>query len=227
MIKRDIIKEIIKDLEFFRYKHHLVNVLQDCFEMYAIALSNQVDAYRNKEREEEYLRVVGKYNKDEINVIASIFGKIIMLCQNPDGEFADYLGQIYMETETNSKEHGQFFTPYSVSQLMAKLTVENKDLSQDVILLNEPTCGSGGTIIALIEELKNRGIDISKRVLVVAQDIDSRCVNMAYIQFALMGIPAIIMKGDTLSYKFTDYWRTPAYLHNKAKFDKYLQGKKA
>lgn len=222
MIKEQIVKDIVKDLEFFKYKHHLVNVLQDCFELYAISLSNNFDAYKHEEREKEYLRVIGKYNKEEINVITGIFGKIILLCQIEDGEYADYLGQLYMETETNSKEHGQYFTPYSVSQLMAKLTVDNNDLSKDVILLNEPTCGSGGTIIAVIEELQSRGVDIANRVLVVAQDIDSRCVNMAYIQFALMGIPAIIMKGDTLSYQFTDYWRTPAYLMNKAKFDKAL-----
>ena len=33
-------KDIAKDIEWFRYRHHIVDVLQDCFSMYAIAISN-------------------------------------------------------------------------------------------------------------------------------------------------------------------------------------------
>ena len=88
---------------------------------------------------------------------------------------------------------------------------------------NESGDGGRRLLIAMVDELSRRGISIKDRVLVVAQDIDSRCVNMSYIQFSLMGIPAVVMKGDTLAYKFTDVWRTPAYFENYAKFEKTLQ----
>ena len=218
-----VYKDILKDIECFRYRHHIVDVLQDCFSMYATTISNRCDIKNYFKREEEYLKLIKKYTKEEQEKICSIFGKIILLCGLENSPYDDYLGKLYMQTETSSKVHGQFFTPYGVSQLMAKLTIDNYDLSQDVIVINDPCCGAGGLLIAMVDELSRRGISIKDRVLVVAQDIDSRCVNMAYIQFALMGIPAVVMKGDTLAYKFTDVWRTPAYFENYAKFEKTLQ----
>ena len=194
-----VYKDILKDIEWFRYRHHIVDVLQDCFSMYATTISNRCDFKNYFKREEEYLKLINKYSKEEQEKICSIFGKIILLCGLENSPYDDYLGKLYMQTETSSKVHGQFFTPYGVSQLMAKLTIDNYDLSQDVIVINDPCCGAGGLLIAMVDELSRRGISIKDRVLVVAQDIDSRCVNMAYIQFALMGIPAVVMKGDSLA----------------------------
>ena len=88
----------------------------------------------------------------------------------------------------------------------------------------DPCCGAGGLLIAMVDELSRRGISIKDRVLVVAQDIDSRCVYMTFIQLALMGVPALVYKGDTLSQNFTDVWRTPAYLMNYDVFNKKLRG---
>ena len=42
-------------------------------------------------------------------------------------------------------------------------------------------------------------------------DIDRRAVHMAYIQFALLHIPAVILDGNTLSLEFRDVWKTPAH----------------
>ena len=38
-----VYKDILKDIEWFRYRHHIVDVLQDCFSMYATTISNRCD----------------------------------------------------------------------------------------------------------------------------------------------------------------------------------------
>lgn len=43
----------------------------------------------------------------------------------------------------------------------------------------------------------------------VAQDIDIRCVWMAYIQLSLYGIPAMVIHGNTLTMEEWDRWYTP------------------
>ena len=215
------LKEILKDIEFFRYKYHITEFLQDCFSMFAIAISNRFDIANYKEREEEYLKTINKYSKEEQDKICSILGKIILLYGGEKSQYNDFLGSLFMLCNSFSKEFGQFFTPYSVSKLMAKLVVKNYDLTKEVVVVNDCCCGGGGLLIACVEELERQGVP-KERILVVGQDIDRRCVNMSYIQLSLLGIPAVILKGDTISYKFNDIWRTPAYYLNFNKFEQAL-----
>jgi len=47
---------------------------------------------------------------------------------------------------------------------------------------------------------------------VTAVDVDRRVVHMAYIQFALMHIPALVIKGDILRMEFREEWATCAHV---------------
>ena len=42
-MKDKLLNEIIKDYEFFRYKHNMIDVLKDSFCLMANTISNQVD----------------------------------------------------------------------------------------------------------------------------------------------------------------------------------------
>ena len=225
-MKDNLLNEIIKDYEFFRYKHNMIDVLKDSFCIMANTISNQVDMLHFDTREKEYLQVINQYSKEEQEQLSKIFGKLILLCDTKDGVYNDYLGQIFMRTETNSKMHGQFFTPYHISQLMANISLINSDLEKEVITANDPCCGAGGLMIAMADELNKKGVSVSDRFVVVAQDIDQRCVHMSYIQFSLMGIPAIVMKGNSLTQEYTDIWKTPAFYLNYKKFEQALHKEK-
>lgn len=61
-------------------------------------------------------------------------------------ESADYLGRVYEEQSIVNHYAGQFFTPESLVELMAALTMPD-DLS-DNALVNDPACGSGRTLVA-------------------------------------------------------------------------------
>lgn len=66
---------------------------------------------------------------------------------------------------------------------------------------------------ALENELTVKGPDCNQLV-VTAVDVDLKCVHMAYLQFSLYGIPAVVIHGNTLSVEEWSRWYTPIYIVN-------------
>ena len=91
--------------------------------------------------------------------------------------------------------------------------------NDEILTLNEPSCGSGGMIIAAVDKLYNQyHFNISRNLFVECSDIDSRCVHMCYLQLGLAGVPAIIYKRNTLTLETWDEWFTPAYMMQWERF---------
>ncbi|MPN25290.1 hypothetical protein SDC9_172697 [bioreactor metagenome] len=90
-------------------------------------------------------------------------------------------------------------------------TIEENIQKHGYISVSEPTCGSGGMVIAMAEELKQLGYNPTSKMWVVAQDIDRKCCCMAYIQLTLLAIPAAIIWGDTLRVECREQWITTGY----------------
>lgn len=229
-VKVPIVQEILKMIERGAYKVNAHNLLSDIFECGAIAISNRFDRRQAKEREERYLQIIKKYEPDMQKLIAEIFGQIYALLTNQiDAGFNDYLGQLFMQSETSNKHTGQFFTPYSISKMCAKVSIDsstvNEHMEADKILtLSEPACGAGGMIIAAADVLYNEyHFNISRNLLVECSDIDSRCVHMTYLQLGLAGIPAIIYRRDTLTMKTWERWETPSFILQYMRFRGVLQ----
>ena len=153
---------------------------------------------------EEIMKIItnmsGKYSA---TFIFDDFVKILAILVNLfDERIYDYLGYIYMKCEMGNSRTGQFFTPFNLSELTAKLSTDNIEKikqTNDIITLNEPACGGGGLILAYLKILKDNNINYQKRVKIVAQDLDFRSVYMTYIQLSLVGARAKIVQGDTLT----------------------------
>jgi hypothetical protein len=67
-------------------------------------------------------------------------------------------------------------------------------------------------IIAMAEELTARQVNYQQRMHVVAQDLDLKACHMAYVQFSLLHIPAIVIHGNSLMLEERSHWRTPAHV---------------
>lgn len=151
-----------------------------------------------QEREKSYKDLMSRYELEERCKLRDMFH---LLAQALDEEIGDVLGEIYMEAGMGSKYTGQFFTPFHLSELCARMnlteTIEN--YSGEVITLNEPSCGGGGMIIAAVKVLLDAGINPQECLRVVAQDLDWKGVYMCYLQLSLLGIRAVVVQGDTLS----------------------------
>ena len=182
----------------------------------AMAFQNSCDMFKDseiyKQHEELYQNTIKQYSKEEQEKLYEMTGRLFLAFEN---EISDYLGGIYMEAGCGNKYVGQFFTPFHLSELTAKLGVDGTDKDYR---MNEPSCGGGAMILATAKVLSDYGINFQKRLKVVAQDLDWLGVYMTYIQCSILGIDAIVVQGDTLKEPYVDGYpakrilRTPKHM---------------
>ncbi len=107
---------------------------------------------------------------------------------------ADIIGDAYEYMIANfasdaGKKGGEFFTPSSVSELVAKLV---KPVENDRIY--DPTCGSGGLLLKSYKEAK------SKKLAIYGQELNAQTWALCTMNMFLHDIDdANIKQGDTLS----------------------------
>lgn len=208
-------KELAKLLNSFYGRHSHWQVFSDFCEIGAITFSNAVDLAQRDKREERYLQIVKGYDREELDKFARGLACLTMALE--DG-FCDVLGRTFHDLELHNKWAGQFFTPYDVSKMMAKMTIADcEDLKARIaargfVTAQEPAVGSGSMVIALAEAMRDAGINYQQHLHVTAIDVDPKCVHMAYLQFSLLHIPAVIVHGNTLSLEEYGHWYTPAHI---------------
>ncbi len=221
------IDNLLKMLDKFSSRHHRHEILADCFEIWALCISNRVDKPQFEAREQRYFDIIKKYSKEDLDIIVQMFAEVWVLLTSMSAEgFDDYLGQLYMLSDTGNKKAGQFFTPYCVSKMSAQVALANSEkLKDDIITIYEPACGSGGMILATADTLLNdHKINYTAHSFVMAGDIDSRCVHMCYVQLSLAGIPAIVEQRDALTMELIGgVWKTPAYIFQYSRFHNVLK----
>lgn len=218
----DTEKEFLKTFKSLTYKHRAWDVWNDFVVMAACSLSNPVDKLHYEERERRYLRIIKKYDKEEQNKFPTLFAHTVMALEfNPE---QDFLGKLYTRLGLQDEGRKQHFTPYSICQVMADITMTDivKQVRENgYITLNDPCCGAGATLIAGINCAKRRlgeaCLNFQNHVLVTAQDIDETVALMCYIQLSLLGMAGYIKVGNTFSEpmisndSLENYWFTPMY----------------
>lgn len=214
----DVENEFLKTFKSLTYRHRGWDIWNDFIVMAACALSNPVDKSHYEEREARYLRIIKKYNKQE----QELFAQVVMAMEaNPD---QDFLGRVCTNLNMTDEGKKQIFTPYSVCQLMARLTLHDvvqKVRENGYITIDDPCCGAGATLIAAImlakESLEKACLNFQSHILVSGQDIDETVALMCYIQLSLLGVAAYIKVGNALTEPMTtadlleNYWFTPMY----------------
>ena len=195
-------QEIIKRIQELSGRYSPYNIFSDWIECSALAIQNACTMPHTdlwEAREKEYLDVMNRYNEKERFAIRGLF---FLLVDALEEEMTDVLGEVYMAADLGSKSTGQFFTPFHLSELCAKMALPHweKEYSEHgTISLNEPSCGGGGMIIAAAKVMRDAGINPQRALNVVAQDLDWKGVYMTYLQLSLLGIRAKVVQGDTLA----------------------------
>ena len=144
------------------------------------------------------------------NIACSGFaGKALseLLAWQPD----DYLGRYFGQMRLDKHFHGQFFTPIHVCEFMAAVAFgDGLPQGKPYVTVAEPACGSGAMIIGLIRHLQKQGMtDLGGKLAILATDIDSLCVNMAYLQLGILGLSVRITHGNSLTDEVWDAFDTP------------------
>ncbi|MEW4339616.1 N-6 DNA methylase [Chromobacterium vaccinii] len=196
-------------------RHRLHEVFRDFCEMSALAISNAIDRHQFEAREARYMQIIKRYDRDEAGRFP------VMLSVMTEGLAAtphDFLGAVFMALELFDNWKGQFFTATELCKLISRLNCGPLDIwrkAQDegrFISMHEPAVGAGAMIIAHADMLMEEGINYQQVMHVEAWDVDATAVHMAYIQFSLLHIPAVIVQGNTLTLERRDTWLTPAHI---------------
>lgn len=227
--KEDYKKRFLNGLNLLCRSRNMYEVWSDAMYLFATGIANlTIFSMRSlkplddvwQEREQEYLRIINKYTKKEQKLFPQMLALLVEeLEKNPN---QDLLGEIYMTAGISSKDKGQFFTPYSVCQMMAEIIMQKKAVARTVhadgyASVNDPACGAGATLIAVIEQCSKifKKLNYQNHVYFVGQDIDRTVANMCYIQLSLHGVAGYVTVGNTLTEpEVTDLhriWFTPMW----------------
>lgn len=205
-------KELASLLRENAHRHRLHEVFADFCELSALSISNAVDRRQFRAREDRYLQIVARYERAEVERFARMLATLVewMECG-----FADCLGDLFMSLELGDHLKGQFFTPYSVASLMARLTmgdVQGQVRRDGFVTVCEPACGAGGMVIACADAMQDLGINYQQTMHVTATDLDATAVHMTYLQLSLLHVPAIVVHGNSLAMTQWAHWVTPAHV---------------
>ena len=182
------------------YSRSRYQVWSDVIHLIAYSISNAVDPIHKDLREKEYVKIASWYSKIELETVTRLFAVIISALENNPNQ--DFLGSLYMQLSLGNQYAGQFFTPYHVSRMMAKINTPNAKLrleKQSYISVVDPCVGGGAMLIAFADACKEEMINYQRAVLFVGQDIDHTTGLMAYIQLSLLGCPGYIVIGNSLT----------------------------
>jgi type I restriction-modification system DNA methylase subunit len=203
-------KTFIDKLNSISYSRNHYEIFNDFIYMAAAALYSWK---KDEQAEKEYLSIAKNYSADELEkmaellyIITEAFEKIYFRKETVDDNYGDFMGHVFMELNYGNKNTGQYFTPYQISYLIAEMSIGEKELSQGRLCkISDPCCGAGGMLIASAMIMKERGYNYQQDALFIGQDIDRRCACMTFIQLSLLGVPALVICGDTLAMK--TYWQ--------------------
>ena len=187
-------------------------VFSDFVHMAACSLYNAI--HRDEAFEADYMQRVGRYSREDANNMSRLLAEVI---EGLDFCPTDFLGQIFMNLELGNTRHGQYFTPYNVCYTMSRMTLSDRlsvltSGERDFITVSDPACGAGGMIVAMAEAMLEAGFNPQKQMMVYCVDIDPVAAMMCYIQLSLMGIPAIVATGNSLTLAIKREMATPMFV---------------
>lgn len=218
-------KEIIRLLESVNTgKWMMLDVFADFCRMAALCIESPLTfGDVKKEIEDEYARIIAKYNGN-YQPFSHAMAEVVAALYEKREEF---LGQVHEAIGAANTRNGQFFTPNSVANVMARVVSPDVDYKPgNPVIINDPACGACVTLIAGAEELLRRGIQ-QRDILIDAGDIDLRALDMSYIELSLLGYAAVIRHENALSREILSRPRcTPGYFLHAFPMRGYKLGKK-
>lgn len=209
----DPLKSLLKFIQELSHGYSTWQVFADFLELSALAVANRVDLRQFDKREAQYLQTIGKYKPEQKLIFPKMFECLVMALEEG---FDDVLGKTFHALELHNKYSGQFFTPYEICRMISRMTIDSdvkdKIAQNGFVTMSEPACGSGAMALAAAHGMKDDGINFSTSMHVTAVDVDIKCVHMAYLQLSLLGIPAIVVHGNTLTLEEWDRFYTPVHV---------------
>lgn len=204
-------RDFIKIMEGMSYGSRPWDIFTDWTVLASCAIYNRI--FNNPDVERQYMDVAGRYAPDKL---AGMRELLTIAMETLLDDPRDFLGEIFEGSSFANGNHGQFFTPWNLSVLIAQMSLQGfQKIPGRILTVSEPACGAGGMCLAACQVFSEAGLNIASDVYFEAQDIDPTCSRMAYIQLSLAGAAAVVACGDTLRMTRDWAWPTPAYVLNQ------------
>lgn len=199
---------LVEEIKNLGMTHGMNTVFTNFLELTALALAIQMDPVNRAERQESYEKLEKSMDGETLSAYGKMTFHLFMAIQKYHSDPKDILGEVYTRLKLSNEWNGQFFTPDSISRMMAEILQIPEDIPEGkgYVTINEPTCGSGTMVYGAVWAMQKNGFDYQRKSLFVAQDIDIRCVWMTYIQCCLYRIPVVVIHGNTLTQEEWSYW---------------------
>jgi hypothetical protein len=217
-------KDFLKKFDRLCHRHQRARVFEDWVTMTSSALIVRSSPEHADKSEADYMALVSRYTREELTEFSHLLALTTMAL---GAQPRDFLGSVFMQAEISNDRLGQFFTPYELSLVVAKMTLSGVDPTKDLITVQEPACGSGGMVIAFCEAAAEAGINYQTQTYTVAVDISEVAARMAFIQLSLLGIPAHVVWGDTLRMTERASWPTFGFWQVAHKVARWRRGEPA
>lgn len=211
-------KEILNIIQQLSRKYGNLRVIQDFIEIASIDI---VAPFMNRQTRRASL--CEHYTKEELSLMQKLF---FLISKEIEKHPRDVLGDIYMQLNIANKQMGQCFTPRSIGHLTARMILPSVDTIQQEIQQSgfyrfyEPSCGSGMLCIEFALYFRKLGFHYQHELVIYAQDLDIKGVLMTHLQLSLLGIPALVAHGDTLTRDVLSVYGTPFYFLQRSSFYK-------
>ena len=114
-------------------------------------------------------------------------------------DYHDPVGDVFMDKVSHG-QHGQFFTPESISLLMSEVIMENK--IHDGMTINDPACGSGRTLLMSLKHLREKH-DVEPKLY--ANDLSLTCAKMTLLNFCVNSVEGEVTCGNTLLLDYENF----------------------
>ncbi|MCA6219558.1 ssDNA-binding domain-containing protein [Photorhabdus sp. UCH-936] len=186
-------------------------VFCDFVHMAACSLYNAL--LQNDEFEADYMQRIKRYSREDAFRLSRLLSEVIM---GLEYEAGDFLGAVFMALELGNGQVGQYFTPFPVSHMMARMKLAEGlarlgSGEHEYITVSDPDCGAGGMIIAMYQTMLEAGFNPQQQMLAFCVDIDPVAAMMTYIQLSLLGVPAVVTVGNSLTNVMSQKMVTPMY----------------
>jgi len=149
--------------------------------------SNGTPADDTDETRALWNRLNAKYTPAQMDSFSKAFAALMASTE----EWADTLGDVYMEFGHPAKHGGQFFTPWPIARMMAEMSLRDIDAllesKSGPVEIYDPCCGSGVMLLAAASCCPKWAIECGK-VKFYGNDIDENCVKMARANMMLYGL---------------------------------------
>lgn len=190
-MKEGDLKSFAAYLEELAYHKSRFDIFNDFLTMMVCALSMG-------RKEEEYLRTVKGYSRDELNIFCKAFAAVVMEMEYHP--LTDPFGDYFQEHISNG-HNGQFFTPNNVCDLMAGIVQGCNKRKEDGSpkKINDPACGSGRLILSSAK--------YDRTSYFVGYDISETCCKMTLINMCLNSLQGEVHHMDTLRQTTWRQWR--------------------